>query len=72
MSHTDRGELGTNTEVQSEALSASSTGAPDVDEGQSQADRWSVLNDEVCTALKRIRHADPSFVAVGHGCTALR
>lgn len=49
MSRTDRGDVGTNTEMRSEGLSvpASSTGAPDADEGQSQADRWSILNDEV-------------------------
>ena len=44
---TDRGDVGTNTEFQSEALSASSTGGPDPDEAQSQADKWSILNDEV-------------------------
>ena len=54
MGRTDRGDVGTNTEVHSEALSASSTGVPDMDEGQSQADCWSVLNDEARSALQRM------------------
>ena len=45
---TDRGDVGTNTELHSEALSLSSTtGPPDIDEITSQTDKWSILNDEV-------------------------
>ena len=50
---TDRGDIGTNTELHSEALSLGSTGPPDVDELASQTDKWSILNDEArcCWAL---------------------
>ena len=44
---TDRGDVGTNTELHSEALSIDSTGPPDADEMTSQTDKWSILNDEV-------------------------
>ena len=42
---TDRGDIGTNTELHSEALSLS-TGPPDIDDVTSQTDKWSILNDE--------------------------
>ena len=44
---TDRGDVGTNTELHSEALSLGSTGPRDMDEVTSQTDKWSILNDEV-------------------------
>ncbi len=47
MGRTDRGDVGTNTELHSEALSlGDSTGPPDIDEVTSQTDKWSILNDE--------------------------
>ena len=47
MGRTDRGDVGTNTELHSEALSLGSTGPRDIDEVTSQTDKWSILNDEV-------------------------